>query len=362
MARSPEKRVSPEEVLNGARSLISVLMNYFPLEESNGSPRRGFISRYAWGRDYHLIVKEKLRRLEEELSSLFPGQSSLAYVDTGPVLDKWWAENAGLGWIGKNGNLITRELGSWVFVGEVLTTHEFDASDYDPPFRHPREKFAPPIHFERSGSMPSPESSAAASNTPRNFCGSCDRCLRVCPTQAIVAPYVVDARRCISYLTIELRGAIPRELRPLIGNRIFGCDDCQDVCPWNRFAVPSDEPDFRPASGNLHPRLRELLGISREEFERRFKESPIKRAKYAGFLRNVAVAMGNSHAAELAPALIGALSHPEPMARQHAAWALAEIGTDEALSALRKFRRTENHPEVLEEIDHGLNRRRDSIN
>jgi epoxyqueuosine reductase len=348
MQRGPEKRIDPRTVLDHARSVISVLINYYSPERHPDDQDTGVISRYAWGRDYHLTVEQKLGELDAFLSSLITGHCSLFYVDTGPVLDKWWAERAGLGWIGKNANLITREMGSWLFVGEILSTHPFEESEYDPPFQHPKGRISTDRGKKRPGADPG--DTPAGKDTGKTLCGTCTRCLEICPTRAIVAPYVVDARRCISYLTIELRGPIPREFRSLIGNRIFGCDDCQDVCPWNRFAVPTREEDFRPAEGNLVPRLAELLTMTREEFNHRFKESPIKRARYAGFLRNVAVALGNSHAGEAVPVLVDGLSHPEPLVRQHVAWALGEIGVGEGLKALKTQHQKEDNPDVLEEI------------
>jgi epoxyqueuosine reductase len=332
MSRAREKRQDPRKVLDKARSVISVLMSYYSPEKHSNDSARGKISRYAWGRDYHYAVKGKLHQLEDFISSLVTDHSSFCYVDTGPVLDKWWAEKAGMGWIGKNANLITTEMGSWVFVGEILTSLELEEKEYDKPWEHPRRT----------------KVNAAADK--KTFCGTCSRCIEACPTGAIVAPYVVDSRLCISYLTIELRGAISRELRPLIGNRIFGCDDCQDVCPWNRFAVASSEPDFHAADGNLGPPLAELLTLTREEFNHRFKDGPIKRARYPGFLRNVAVALGNSHSSEAIPALAKALSHEEALVRQHAAWALGEIGTEEAKQTLRKQEGMETDLDLKEEI------------
>jgi len=351
--RAPEKRTDPRRVLDHASSIISVLINYYSPEKHSTNQQTGVISRYAWGRDYHLLVKQKLRDLDEFLSSLTTHHSSLFYVDTGPVLDKWWAERAGLGWIGKNTNLITREMGSWVFVGEILTTLKFEESEYDLPFEHPLQGSSTTSHHPKKASG-SQLLKTPARETRKTFCGSCSQCLKVCPTRAIVAPYIVDARRCISYLTIELRGPIPRELRPLIGNRVFGCDDCQDVCPWNLFAVPTRQSDFQPADGNLAPQLAPLLSMSREEFNLRFKESPIQRARYTGFLRNVAVALGNSHSTTALPALIRALTHPDALVRRHAAWAIRELGTEEALRALQDHQPREKHLDVLEEIKWAL--------
>lgn len=356
MARRPDKRLDPDHVLHGARSLISVLINYRTSHRHSGDPLTGVISRYAWGRDYHKTLKEKLEPLCAHILSLAPGHAALSYVDTGPVLEKWWTEKAGLGWIGKNANLITPDAGSWFFVGEILTTLAFEPEEYDPPFEHPVLKIQAPSSKLKHHDESSRKSAGQTSSTEKTLCGTCIRCLEVCPTRAIVAPFVVDARRCISYLTIELRGPIPRELRTLIGNRIFGCDDCQDVCPWNRFAVTTQESDFHPAAGNLTPSLIELLAMTREEFHRRFKESPIPRAKYPGFLRNVAVALGNSHSPEAVPALVQALDHPEPLVRQHVAWALGEIEAPATREALQRRLSREENPDVLEEIRFALER------
>jgi epoxyqueuosine reductase len=234
-------------------------------------------------------------------------------------MDKAWAHLSGLGWIGKHSNLITRDLGSWVFLGEIFSTLalEYDSED-------------------------------------RNYCGRCRRCIDACPTEAIVEPFVVDARRCISYLTIELRGPIPRHLRPLVGSRIFGCDDCQDVCPWNRFAQPTLEKDFYPGEGLLTLILTELLQMREEDFRSRFKDSPIRRAQYQGFLRNVAVALGNSRDPAAVPFLIEALQHPSRLVRQHVAWALGHIGGMAALAGLREALGQESDEECLCEIQEAL--------
>jgi epoxyqueuosine reductase len=213
--------------------------------------------------------------------------------------------------------MISREIGSWFFLGELITDLELEA---DPP------------HHE-------------------NHCGTCTDCIDLCPTKAIVAPYVVDSRKCIAYLTIEHRGAIPRELRPLMGNLVFGCDICQDVCPWNKFAQVAPEREFYAREGNLTPSLIALMGMTREEFNRRFKGSPVKRAKHAGFLRNVAVALGNSNDPAAIPALETALMHEEPLVRAHAAWALGRLG---ARAALERRRPVETEAEVIGEIDAAL--------
>lgn len=315
MGRNADKRLDPRKLLAEARSVISLAANYFAPVSHSEDGRHGKISRYAWGRDYHAVLKARLKALVEWIEQNDPEACGLYYCDTGPVMDKAWAHKSGLGWIGKHSNLITRELGSWVFLAEIVVNLDL---------------------------KPAEES--------RNYCGTCHRCLDACPTRAIVAPYVVDARLCISYLTIELRGPIPRELRPLIGSRIFGCDDCQDVCPWNRFATPSDENQFYPADGNQIPVLTELMQLTREQFEERFRHSAVRRAKYAGFLRNVAVALGNSRDAGATKVLTQALKHEEPMVRAHAAWALGQIGGAAGCRALQESLSRETDATVLEEI------------
>lgn len=315
MGRNADMRLDPRTLLSEARSVISLAANYYAPESHSEDRRHGKISRYAWGRDYHAVLKERLKSLVEWIGQNHPEARGLYYCDTGPVMDKAWAHKSGLGWIGKHSNLITREVGSWVFLAEVVLNLDLE---------------------------PDVES--------RNYCGTCHRCLDACPTRAIVAPYVVDARLCISYLTIELRGPIPRELRPLIGSRIFGCDDCQDVCPWNRFATPCDEDRFYPADGNQVPVLTEFMRLTEGQFEEHFRYSPVRRAKYAGFLRNVAVALGNSRDIGACEVLAESISHKESLVRQHVAWALGEIGGDLARQALRCALPGESQPVVAEEI------------
>jgi epoxyqueuosine reductase len=278
--------------------------------------RNGRISRYAWGDDYHEVLQSKLRELVSFIERDLGGRARPC-VDTSALLEKGWAERAGLGWQGKHSNVLSKDLSSWFFLGEVVTDLELVP---DEPQR-------------------------------RNHCGTCVRCIDVCPTRAIVAPYVLDSRRCISYLTIEHRGPIPRELRPLMGNWIFGCDLCLDVCPWNKFAKAASEASFFPREGNLEPSLIEFARMSREEFQRRFRNSPVRRARYAGFLRNVCVALGNSGTAEAIPALRRILDHGEPLVRGHAAWALGRLGDG---TALRNRRDVERDPWVLEEIEAAL--------
>jgi epoxyqueuosine reductase len=315
MARAPERREDPERLLAGAKAVVCVAKNYQSPGTHAADPRTGRISRYAWGEDYHDVLGERLQDLRRFIESL--GGAAKVCVDTNAILEKPWAQAAGLGWQGKHSNLISRDLGSWLFVGEVLTD-----LDLEPDAAH-----------------------------ARSYCGSCTRCIDLCPTRAIVAPYVVDSRRCISYLTIEHRGPIPRELRPLMGNLIFGCDICQDVCPWNKFAKVSPDPAFRAREGNLTPALVELLGLTREAWTARYKGSPVKRAKYPGFLRNVAVALGNSADPSAVPALAAALEHAEPLVRGHAAWALGRLG---AIDVLRGRRASEPDADVRAEIDAAL--------
>jgi len=303
MARDPERRVDPRRVLAGARTVISVSLPYYrgdwPARE--GAAPRGRIARYAWGRDYHKRVRGRLRRLARAIVTGCPDMRWLAYADTGPMLDRAWAERAGVGWIGKNTNVISKESGSYSFLGEVLTDLVIE---------------------------PDPRA--------RNRCGTCARCIAACPTGAIVGPYRLDARRCISYLTIEHRGSIPLELREAIGTRIFGCDDCQEACPWNRFAMPTQDPDFMEHRGQGTPELIPLLSLDEEGFRERYLGTAILRARRAGFARNVAVALGNiGDPSSVAPLRRALEEDPEPLVRGHAAWALGRIASGPAALALR---------------------------
>jgi epoxyqueuosine reductase len=246
------------------------------------------IARYALGDDYHEILLEKLHALAADLVA--HGAQAKVYVDTGPVLEKPLAQRAGLGWQGKSTMLIHPKLGPWLLLGEIITTLDLEPD--------------------------APE---------RDHCGSCSRCLTACPTGAITAPYQLDARRCIAYLTIELKGSIPEELRPLIGDRVYGCDECLDVCPWNRFAQTTREARFLKPPETEVDALRDLLDISGPEFKRRYARSPILRVKRRGLLRNVCVVLGNIGTAEDLPALRRARQHEEPLVREHAAWAVREI-------------------------------------
>jgi epoxyqueuosine reductase len=261
MTRDPARRSDPQLVLPGCRSMVSVGMNYYTNNRANEQPGMGRIARYAWGKDYHTVMTQRLAQLEAKIVALAPDVTTKAYVDTGPIMEKAWAQQAGLGWIGKHSNLVSAESGSWLLLGEILTTLDLE-----------------------------PDEPAT------DLCGSCTLCIQACPTGAIVEPYVVDARLCISYLTIELRGGrevIPDDLATQMGNHIFGCDDCLDVCPFNLRADATSEPAFNPTPLTLAPNLNTLAQISQESFSAMFKESPLKRAKLSGLLRNVEIAQEN---------------------------------------------------------------------
>jgi epoxyqueuosine reductase len=317
MSRDVDKRVDPSRVLPDARSIIVLGINYYTAPKPTmDAPGRGWVSRYAWGQDYHRILGQKLEALLARIRAI-EGTDVRArwYVDTGPILERELAWRAGLGWPGKNTNLINRRVGSWLFLGAILLDRELV---YDAP-------------------------STA-------HCGTCTRCMVACPTGALVAPGVLDARRCISYLTIELRGPIPRELRPLMGTHIFGCDICQAVCPWNRKISVSTEPALLPQAGFAAPELIPWLCLSEDAFRLQFHDSPMKRAKRRGLLRNVAVALGNLQDPRAIPALGTALGDAEPLIRSHAAWALGRIGGDEARRILDAALPTEQEASVREEI------------
>lgn len=322
MERTELLRRDPRLLVPWAVSIISVGMNYFTPFQRPSPPERGhgWISRYAWGDDYHEVVREKLAALLVFIRRI-AGETveGRAFVDSAPILERDFAGTAGVGWIGKNTQLISPKKGSWFFLGELFTDVTLA---YDQPIR--------------------------------DRCGQCDLCLKACPTGAFVGPYLLDARRCISYLTIELKGFIPRHLRPLIGNHIFGCDICQEVCPYNVKASTTDEPSYAPRQGLYAPDLIALLSIDETEFRRRFRGSPVVRAKRRGFLRNVAVALGNNAGPEAVPALTNALNDDEPLVRGHVAWALGRIGTSEALATLRQKLLSEANPEVKSEIEEAL--------
>ncbi|MBI2931400.1 MAG: tRNA epoxyqueuosine(34) reductase QueG [Planctomycetes bacterium] len=315
LERAPEVRMDPSRLLPGARTVIVVAKNYATSVRRTADPRCGTVSRYAWGRDYHEVLRGKLSDLADFIAR--SGAHAKACVDTSPILEKLWAQQTGIGWQGKHSNVLSKAFSGWIFLGEVLTDAELE-----------------------------PDRPAA------NHCGRCARCIDACPTRAIVAPYVVDARRCIAYLTIEHRGSIPMDLRPLLGSLIFGCDICLEACPWNKFAKVAPEAAFLPRDGLEAPRLSQFLGMTREAFNRRFVGSPIRRAKRAGFLRNVCVALGNSGDSSAIPALEGALGDEEPLVRAHAAWALGNLGIllREAYGGLERRLAVESNEEVRREI------------
>jgi epoxyqueuosine reductase len=327
-----ERRVDPRLALEGARSLIVVALNYgapLPYSTEQAALRdadslRGWISRYAWGDDYHEVLREKLNTLVARMHAQWPEPfDARAYVDTGPVVERVAAKYAGLGWLAKNTCLINEQLGSWLFLGVILTTLELEPS------------------------LGPGESPAA------DLCGNCTLCLDACPTQAFAAPYVLDARRCISYLTIELRGAISEELRPAMGNAVIGCDICQDVCPWNRKSPVTRLAQFQPRrielpgraksddeKGKMEngatlfaPELEWLASLSQEEFSRIFRGSAVKRAKWRGLVRNACIALGNSkveHGSEvharIATLLERLVASDDSLLAEHARWALARLG------------------------------------
>ncbi|MBI3576016.1 MAG: tRNA epoxyqueuosine(34) reductase QueG [Gammaproteobacteria bacterium] len=289
------RRSRPQELQPGTLRVISARLDYLPGQAADTAavlrnPSLGFISRYALGRDYHKVMRGRLQKLAERIEARAGRFQYRAFSDSAPVLEKALAEKAGLGWIGKHTNLIDKQTGSWFFLGELYTD------------------------------LPLPVDTLA-----ENHCGTCRACIDVCPTQAIVAPYELDARRCISYLTIELRGSIPVALRPLIGNRIYGCDDCQLVCPWNRFAQPTGEADFSPRHELDAPELIRLFSWTEEEFLNYTEGSAIRRIGYECWLRNIAVALGNAPTDKnIVTVLKARLEHPSELVREHVQWALAQ--------------------------------------
>ena len=312
------------QLLTEAKSVICLAMNYYTLDPPKAlaqDPGRGQISRYAWGDDYHERIRERLLELVTFINQTAESElKTRVCVDTAPILEREYAQKAGIGWIGKNTNLIHWRSGSWYFLAEVLVDI------------------------------------ALESDTPdlRGSCGTCTRCIDDCPTDAIIEPNLLDSRLCISYLTIELKESIPKVLRPKVGNLIFGCDICQEVCPWNSKATPTAETAFQPRDGNLAPELLSLVSMTQQEFSRRFKGSPIKRAKRRGFLRNVLVAIGNWRSQRAVPALKDALADDESLVRSHAAWALGRIGGETAKQILRTRLTIETEQDVITEIQDAL--------
>jgi epoxyqueuosine reductase len=293
--RSRACRADPRQILPGCRSILVLGIRYpnpNSFERREGQVSRGKVASYAWGWDYHMVLPERMRALvafiESKVGYSVPHRW---YTDTGPVLERDLAQRAGLGWIGKNTCLINPRQGSYFLLAEIFLGLELEADQ--------------PITIDH--------------------CGKCTRCLQACPTQCILPDRTLDARRCISYQTIELKDSMPPELRSLLGNWVFGCDICQQVCPWNRFATPEGDLAFAARADVPHPDLIHELGLSTEAINRKFKSSPVKRAKRRGYLRNVAVALGNSGSREAIPALEKALEDPEPLVREHVDWALEQI-------------------------------------
>ncbi len=318
------RRKHPESMLvAGVATVISLGMRHSPppytFAEAEKVRGRGVIAAYAHGDDYHGIMKKQLKALARALDTLLGEHGQRIYVDTAPVLEHALAEASGLGWQGKHSLTINKGLGSWLLLGEVFTTARIEP---DPP---------------------------AASH-----CGTCVACMSICPTNAIVAPCIVDARLCISYLTIEYKGFIPLELRPRMGRHIFGCDDCQAICPWNRHACAPETDLLHPKSHNALPALSELFGLDEDGFRKRFRKSPVKRAGRGGLLRNIAIAMGNSGDCGYIKLLTKALDDGEPLIRGHAAWALARLRAASALPALRIRMKQERHREVRREMSLGV--------
>lgn len=321
MEDTAEQRADPAALLPGCRSIVVLAMNYWPGPDP---PRRptARVARYARGRDYHRVMGKKLRRLSawlEEAGSA-PARS---FVDTGPVLERAWAERAGVGWIGKNANLIRRDLGSWLLLGEI-----FSAADLAPdPGPHP------------------------------GFCGECNACVAACPTGAIVADGVVDANLCVSYWTIEHRGPVPRERRAGIGDWLFGCDDCQTVCPWNeRFARATPEGRFERRGDLARPDPERILAMDEPTFRQRYSGTSFMRAKWEGLRRNACIVLGNRRDPAAVVCLAAVLEDADPVVRGHAAWALGRIGGEEARRALEGRAKTEPSPDVCEEIRAALRR------
>jgi epoxyqueuosine reductase len=317
-----ERRADPTIILPGVRTVISVAINYAPEPlTAGGDGLRGRISRYAWGADYHDWMLPRLEALGDWILAKTAGERCQTYVDTGPVLERAFAARAGVGFVGKNTCLIAPRLGSWLFLGVVLV-------DVDLP------QIGEPL-------------------PPR--CGTCTRCLDACPTGALAAPYRVDARRCISYLTIEHKGAIPRALRPKMGDGIFGCDACQMVCPWQRFARPSPVAAFQATSvDRVRPPLLEVMALDEAAFRRRFRGTPVLRTGRERLLRNAAVALGNLADPRAVPALRSALGDAASLVRGHAAWALGHIAGDETRQALRVALAREADPSVRQELTTAL--------
>ncbi|HMS17687.1 MAG TPA: tRNA epoxyqueuosine(34) reductase QueG [Planctomycetota bacterium] len=316
LERHAEVRAHPQDAFAGYRSAVVVALPYGEVGPPSRDPRVGNISRYALGDDYHEVLKERLHRAADLLAQELPTLATRAFVDAGPLNEKLIASRVGLGWVGKHTNLIRQRHGSYFFLGLLLVSVD----------------------------LPHP------GGVVENRCGTCEACRPACPTGAIVAPYVLDARRCLSYLTIEHRGIFPREFRPALGNRIFGCDDCQEVCPWNRFATRSPLDAFRPREGLRDRTLLEWFSMDLETWRRTFRRSAVRRAKYGGFRRNVLVAMGASGNPAHLSALWAALLEDDPLIRAHAVWAIRFLTDDRGLTDLLVALKSETDDLVRAEL------------
>ena len=322
LADRAEAYASPAGVLEGAKSVMMLSVNYRTVEPVECETGQGRVSRYAWGTDYHDVIRERLHALADHLRLLVPDAMARGVVDTAPLLERDFAQLAGLGWIGKNTLLLNREQGSWFFLAALLTDHclvidEPHATDH---------------------------------------CGTCTACLDACPTDAFPEAYVLDATRCISYLTIELREAIPAELRSGMGDWLFGCDVCQDVCPWNSKAPESTADEFAPEDGMNPVELADLFALKEDDFRQRFKQTPLWRAKRRGLLRNAAIVLGNQQHSESVAALVVGLHDDEPLVRGACAWALGQIANDVSQEELEKRLTTETDEHVREEIRAAITR------
>ncbi|HEY1598157.1 MAG TPA: tRNA epoxyqueuosine(34) reductase QueG [Pirellulales bacterium] len=306
----------PRHVLDGVRSLLVLTMNYRTAEPADVAAGQGRLSRYAWGQDYHDTIHDRLHGLADFLRGVIPTAAVRGVVDSAPLLEREFAQLAGLGWIGKNTLLLNRQSGSWFFLAALLTDVELE---YDAPHA-------------------------------TDHCGTCTACLDACPTQAFVAPYVLDSRRCISYLTIELRSSVPVELRPGLGDWVFGCDVCQDVCPWNHRAPTTDLIDFQPAAAANPLDLVALFDMSDVDFRARFRGTPLWRAKRRGLLRNAAIVLGNQRHDAALHALIRGLDDDEPLVRGACAWALAQLEQPRAILAVRQRLEIETDANVRTEL------------
>ncbi len=334
MARHGSLRYHPEALLPDAKSVIMVRMDYLcenPEWDVLDNPELGFISRYAQNRDYHKLIRARLVKLAEKLKLIYGDFSYRPTADSAPIMEKPLAVKAGLGWIGKHTNLINSKAGSYFFLGCLITSLDLDSLRGIQVFEESFSAFVSPLAGE-TGPKVKPrdrEGDLVPKNTSQSHCGSCSKCLDICPTQAIIGPYQLDARRCISYLTIEHHGSIPIEFRSAMGNRIYGCDDCQIVCPWNKFAKTTQEKDFESLRNLKSPKLLELFSWSEAEFLKKTEGSAIRRIGYEKWIRNIAIALGNGNKTpEILKALnqkLLELGENLPIAREHIEWALDQM-------------------------------------